>query len=113
VDDAVTLLGAVRKLSRERRDAAREGRALRLAGRLMCENGHPVEGMVMLFQARALAEAADPHVEHPLEHYMAGFQATLDERELSAIEGALGQDWEHQINVAFAAARCRAPDALG
>ena len=112
VDRSVTLLGAVRRLQRERRFAAGEGRALRLAGRLLCENGRPVEGMVMLFQARAIAEASDPHVEHPLEHYISGFQETLNAQEFSRVEKALEGNWELQINVAFAAARCRAPDAL-
>ena len=112
VDRAVTLLGAVRKLQRDRVFAAGEGRALRLAGRLLCENGRPVEGMVMLFQARVIAGASDPHVEHPLEHYISGFQETLNAEEFSRVEKALEGDWEMQINVAFAAARCRAPDTL-
>ncbi len=112
IDRAVTLLGAVRRLHRERAFAPGEGRALRLAGRLLCENGRPVEGMVMLFQARTIAEAADPHIEHPLEHYITGFEETLSAEEFSRVEQALAQDWERQINVAFAAARCRAPDAL-
>ncbi len=66
----------------------------------------------MLMQARSIAGAMDPHVEHPLDHYITGFEATLTDEEFARIERALADPWERQIDVAFAAAKCRAPDAL-
>lgn len=113
LDDAVALLGLVWRLQRAEKNAAGQGRALRLAGRLLAEGGSPGPGLVMLLEALELAEVHDPHVAHGLKQYIVGFQYTLNDQEFSRIEPLFELPREPQIWQAFAAARCRAPDILG
>ncbi len=113
LDDSVALLGLVWRLQRAEKNAAGQGRALRLAGRLLAEGGSPGPGLVMLLEALELAEVHDPHVAHGLKQYIVGFQYTLNDREFAAIEPLFERPREPQIWQAFAAARCRAPDILG
>lgn len=113
LDAAVALLGQVWRLQRAEKNAAGQGRALRLAGRLLAEGGRPGPGLVMLLEALELAEVHDPHVAHGLKQYIVGFQYTLNNQEFAKIEPLFELPREPQIWQAFAAARCRAPDILG
>ena len=112
LDAAVALLGLVWRLQRAEKNPAGQGRALRLAGRLLAEGGSPGPGLVMLLEALELAEVHDPHVAHGLKQYIVGFQYTLNDREFASIEPLFEQPREPQIWRAFAAARCRAPEIL-
>ncbi|MFT5684683.1 MAG: tetratricopeptide (TPR) repeat protein [Myxococcota bacterium] len=113
LDDAVALLGLVWRLQRAEKNAAGQGRALRLAGRLLAESGSPGPGLVMLLEALELAEVYDPHSAHGLKQYIVGFQYTLNDQEFASIEPLFELPREPQIWQTFAAARCRAPDVVG
>ena len=113
LDAAIALRGLVWRQQRAQKNASGQGRALRLAGRLLAEGGSPGPGLIMLLEALDLAEVHDPHSAHGLKQYIVGFQYTLNDREFTRIEPLFELPREPQIWQAFAAARCRVPDILG